>query len=349
MKAKPIEVEEPTYEILGPIQRFNQKNIMFSRMMWDPSVTWLRELYSKRQSERIPKGKPGYTIEDYALRDASWYLSNILGTHEGYKQGNGGLYSWERLEIPGEQLDLTALRVGKVKVTDPVVMSDKLKRAAKFFGADLVGICKLNKLWVYSHSYDRETGKETPIKIPDECEYAIAMAIEMDYGVVMGASLVKSSAATGLGYSKMAFVACMLAQYIRNLGYRAIPCGNDTALSIPIAVDAGLGELGRHGLLITPEFGPRIRLLKAFTDLPLKPDKPIDYGIQSFCEKCQLCAVHCPAQAISKEEKTTEARNISNNHGVLKWPLDAEKCFRYWCEQGVECSICIKVCPFNKL
>lgn len=349
MKVKPAKVEKPTYEIPGPIQRFNQKNIMFSRMMWDPSVTWLRKLYSKSQTERISKAEPGYTVEDYALRDASWYPSNILGTQEGFKQGNCGLYSWERLGIPEEQLDLTALHIGKVKVTDPVVMSKKIKRASKFFGADLVGICKLNKLWVYSHSYDRETDKETPTKIPDECEYAIAMAIEMDYDVFMDASLVKSSAATGLGYSKMAFIASLLAQFIRNLGYRAIPCGNDAALSIPIAIDAGLGELGRHGLLITPEFGPRVRLFKVFTDLPLKPDKPIDFGIQSFCEKCQLCAVHCPAQAISKGKKTTKARNISNNPGVLKWPLDAEKCFRYWCEQGVDGNICIKVCPFNKL
>jgi len=95
------------------------------------------------------------------------------------------------------------------------------------------------------------------------------MAIEMDYGK-FPTSDVGMSAATGLGYSKMAFVSSLLAQFVRNIGYQALPCGNDTALSIPLAVDAGLGELGRNGLLITPQFGPRVRLCKVFTDLPLR-------------------------------------------------------------------------------
>ena len=71
----------------------------------------------------------------------------------------------------------------------------------------------------------------------------------------------------------------ILAEFIRILGYKAIPMGNDTSLSIPLAIDAGLGELGRHGLLITPEYGPCVRLCKVFTDLPLEPDKPIQFGV----------------------------------------------------------------------
>ena len=158
---------------------------------------------------------------------------------------------------------------------------------------------------------------------------------------------INASAATGLGYSKLAFVCSLLAQFIRNLGYHAIPCGNDTALSIPLAIDAGLGELGRNGLLITPQFGPRVRLCKVLTDLPLKPNKPVDFGLQEFCEKCNECFEKCPAHAIS-EDKTADAITVSNNSGVSKWAVNGEKCFRFWCEAGIDCSICIKVCPFNK-
>ena len=71
-----------------------------------------------------------------------------------------------------------------------------------------------------------------------------------------------------------------IAQYIRNLGYQAIPSMNDTALAIPYALEAGLGEYGRHGLLITPEFGPRLRLGKIFTNLPLERDRPTSFGVE---------------------------------------------------------------------
>jgi len=120
----------------------------------------------------------------------------------------------------------------------------------------------------------------------------------------------------------------MGARFIRGLGYKAIPCGNDTALSIPLAIDAGLGELGRNGLLITPEFGPRVRLSKVFTDLSLVPDEPIEFGVVEFCEKCETCARYCPSQAIIYGERTTQPHNISNNMaGQLKWPVNVDRCF----------------------
>ena len=132
------------------------------------------------------------------------------------------------------------------------------------------------------------------------------------------------------------------------MGYKALSCGNDTALSIPIAIDAGLGQLGRNGLLITKEFGSRVKLVKIFTDLPLKYDKPKDFGVTEFCKTCFKCAKECEADAISKEkEPTFEVHNISNNKGVLRWAVNAEKCYNYWLENGSECSTCIVVCPYN--
>jgi epoxyqueuosine reductase QueG len=109
----------------------------------------------------------------------------------------------------------------------------------------------------------------------------------------------------------------------------------------PLGWDAGLGELGRIGTLITSKFGPRARLGLITTSLPLKPDEPKIFGIQEFCEKCQKCAVNCPAQAIPHDEKQEE-------NGVLKWVLNREKCYRYWRQAGTDCAICMYVCPFSK-
>ncbi len=172
------------------------------------------------------------------------------------------------------------------------------------------------------------------------------MAFEMDFEDIRRSPATTPS--VDLGYSRQSFAAVSVAEFIRHLGYHAIPMGNDTALSIPLAVNAGLGELGRNGLLITPQFGPRVRLSKVFTDLPLETDKPIDIGVQSFCEVCRKCAKHCPAQAISHGDRTANKLTRSTNPGVLKWPVNPEKCIKWWMKNGTWCANCIRVCCYNK-
>ncbi|MFW9944974.1 MAG: reductive dehalogenase, partial [Candidatus Sifarchaeia archaeon] len=157
---------------------------------------------------------------------------------------------------------------------------------------------------------------------------------------------------TAVGYSKMAFVEIELTAFIRRLGFRAIPCGNDIALSVPLAIDAGLGQYGRHGLLITKEYGPRVRIAKVLTDMPLLPDRP-DNGfcdaVIRFCETCEKCADHCPSKSIlSGVTQAWEGETRSNNPGVKKWYVNPETCYGFWMENGSDCSNCIRSCPYNK-
>ena len=241
----------------------------------------------------------------------------------------------------------------KWEVTDPAQMSRDIKRVAKFLGASFAGICEVDRRWiyskVYSHSYDKGESQHIPMEIPEEFKYAAVLAIEMPYWANRTSPDVSVSAATGNGYSMMPLVAGRLAHFIRTMGYKAIPCGNDTALSIPMAVDAGLGMLGRSGILITEKFGSRVRLAKVFTDMPLLPDKPIDIGQTAFCMICGKCAKYCPAQAISHGDPTTVPINFSNNGGILKWMVDAEKCHAFWVKNEYSaCGNCIRVCPWNK-
>ncbi len=121
-----------------------------------------------------------------------------------------------------------------------------------------------------------------------------------------------------------------------------------TSLAVPLAIKAGLGEYGRHGLLITKEFGPRVRLGKIYTDLPLASDRPIRFGVKEFCEVCRRCSDACPVNAIPAGEPTTKRHNQSNIRGVRKWSVDGEKCFSYWAAQNSDCAICVRVCPYNK-
>ena len=326
--------------IRGAVERFDQKYDMYKRARWQPE--W-RELARQNWAEASPEKKPGFTLRDRALANALWYVecSNAYGN----RVENMGLFSWESKAFDHYHPLPSSL---KEKVTDPAEMSRIIKKVAKFAGADLVGICKLDRRWVYSHSFNMLTRENKVLELPPEINYAIAFAVEMDYEMIKTSPTCIENATTGMGYSRMAFTAGIIAEFIRNFGYKAIPSGNDTALSVPIAIDAGLGELGRHGVVITYEFGPRVRLAKVMTDLPLQPDTPIEFGVTQFCEKCKKCAQNCPAQAIQHGDRTDKPLNVSTNAGVLKWPVDAEKCLSFWGRNGSPCANCIRVCPFNK-
>lgn len=322
-----------------PTYRFNQKNEMFKRSVWDEKMKpYGQRLYREARYEE----QAGFRQLDQAFRFASWNLEASAGF--GNVRGNSGLYSWEGVAPRFKHW----VEIGGQVKESPEQMSRIVKKVARFYGADLVGICKVHPNWVYSHEYNRLTKEHYPIQIPEGCQSAIVMAIEMDYAAIRTSPSAVEAAATGLGYSQMAFVANLMAIFIRHLGYRAFPCGNDTALSIPLAMAAGLGEAGRHGILITRKFGPRVRLCKVFTDLPLHHDSYQPFGVTEFCQVCKKCAIHCPSQAISYGDMTTEGHNISNHSGTLKWYSDYEKCFQFWAKNRTDCANCIRVCPFNK-
>jgi len=144
-------------------------------------------------------------------------------------------------------------------------------------------------------------------------------------------------------YARGAFIATQLAGFIANLGYSATAnhlLHYDSPL-VPLAVDAGLGELGRLGYLMTKEFGPRIRLGAVTTNLPLIPDKPVDIGVEDFCKICKKCAVCCPSDSIPA------AKNQTVVNGLLRWKLNAETCYEYWGKVGTDCNVCMRVCPWG--
>ena len=124
---------------------------------------------------------------------------------------------------------------------------------------------------------------------------------------------------------------------------------NDTAQSIPFAVDAGLGELSRLNKLVTPEFGAAVRLCKVFTDMPMEYDKPIDFGLVEFCKGCRKCAEACPSRALSfDDEPSFKTRGPWNNPGHKAWFEDSYKCYQYWQKSGSACGVCLASCPYTK-
>jgi epoxyqueuosine reductase len=342
MSIKQVEVGAERYVACTPGQ-FDQKNEMFKRPVWDPALKSLFQKFYMNECE--PRDTPGYQHHEMACANASWYLDS-LATRNLYKE-HAGLYAWDW----DGKFNFPRMRSGlKASMDDPAAVTHAVKKTAGLFGACLTGICKLDRRWLYSSGYfvTREGGKPVEIDIPDNMTHVIVVAVPMDYESMRTSPTAPASAATGAGYSRMAFTAGLLGQYIRGLGYTALACGNDTGCSIPMAIDAGLGELARNGLLITPQYGPRVRLAKIITDLPLIVDTPIEFGVWEFCKVCKKCAAECPSKAIPESDTTTDTHNISNRTGLNRWPVNAEKCLSFWAANKTDCSNCIRSCPFNK-
>jgi reductive dehalogenase len=312
--------------------------------LWDKNFL---DLGKKFYFDRVKaKNKPGYELKDQAAVNAGWYLDDLC--HHYRKKGGGQhLYEWD---WDGNFSFPRAISGQKIKDTNPQKITRDIKKAAILFGASLVGVSKLDRRWLYSSSYfiASKGGVVADNTIPENFKYCIVIGVEMDYESIMRSPAHPASMTTGLGYSKMAFITGLLAKFIRGLGFNAIPSGNDTGLSIPMAIDAGLGEIARNGLLVTPQLGPRVRLAKVYTDLPLFPDQPIEFGVKDFCMICGKCAKKCPSQSIESGPPSSKTHNISNREGVNTWHINAEKCLAFWVENGTDCSNCVRVCPFNK-
>ena len=225
---------------------------------------------------------------------------------------------------------------------DPALLSRHIKEAAYFLRADAVGICKLPLYAVYTHTF----ADNQPVELNHK--YAIGILIDQDWRTseaTTGHDWI-SNAMSFMSYSASGFIACILADYIRRLGFpaRAHHARNYQVVAPPILLWAGLGEMCRIGdCVLHPFLGPRFKAAVVTTDLPLLPDKPIDFGLQDLCSKCKKCARECPSGALSFGDKVMY-------NGYEHWPTDIEKCtsMRVGNQKGSGCGTCIKVCPANK-
>lgn len=308
-----------------------------------------RELYSNAL-ERMREGAPGHSMADWALWQAAWVSSSTKALFDWNGTGMmaGGFFP------PRAEYIQT---VGKWQGTadEAAIM---VKKAARILGAADAGIAPLRQLWFYSVDMmnrpvefvdiEQPVATHEVLQIPNSMKYLIVMAVPMNFELARVGSGAAGGAAVGQGYSRMAEVASKVADFIRNLGYQAIPMGNDTGLSVPMAVEAGLGEQVRTSFIAHPVLGTNLRLCKVLTDLPLTTDKPITFGAHEFCLSCKKCAENCPVQAITFEDDYNEPACATSSTGSKRWYVNAEKCGQWWKDGAMPCNRCVVACPFNK-
>jgi ferredoxin len=225
---------------------------------------------------------------------------------------------------------------------DPAANARAVKALSYYLGSDLTGICEIPRYAWFSHGNKGEP-------IAPYHRYAVVMLIDQGYDTMEGASGDDwiSGAQSMRAYLRGAEIAGVMAEVLRSSGFpaRAQTNADSDVLHIPLVLWAGLGELSRIGeLVLNPFVGPRFKSVVLTTDMPLETDRPIDFGLQTFCNNCLKCARECPCDAIPFGDKV-----MFNGYEI--WKPDVERCTRYRLTnaKGSACGRCMKMCPLNKV
>ena len=319
---KSLEEAEPTHKV-------DEREIIFARAKLVPGSlkyeSYYRDHPEHQTQDDASRNKPGLFSPQARFTDplhsaaagASFYLTEAL--HDAVD----GPVSKERMDI------------------SPEILTQTVKYLANFYGAMDCGITILKPAHIYSHIGRGSGTYGAPVKLNHQ--YGIAFTVEMDFQMTGSAPYPPLTMESGRQYVEFARVAVQLAAVIRSLGYaaRAHIDGNYRVIAPLVGRDAGLGEIGRMGVLMTPLQGPRVRVGVVTTNLPLIPDEyQADHSTLDFCRICKKCAENCPSQSIPHQD-----RKVDN--GVLRWKINPESCYHYWTIVGTDCGKCMAVCPYS--
>ena len=343
-------INQPPKLIGSKVERYNERTGTvrgpgMAGYVGADEVDRLSAAAKENELQRMLDNVDGYTLKDQALKSAHvGYGRNFIGPQKAKTPEERGVPKW---------------------TGSPEEASKIIRAAMRHFGAATVGFVKMdedNKKLTYGVDpdgkelifTDDEIASETEEAryIPNKCNNVIVFTVQMSSETMRRCPTPLASQTTTLTYRRSETIQASLQEFLRGLGYQCLSSSSTNALGIAPAwgVLAGLGELSRFNRLITPEFGPLVRVFIAYTDLEVAYDKPIDAGIMEFCKRCKKCAEACPSEALSfDDEPTWEVKGGWNNPGHKAFFDDAVKCMTYWREgAGTNCGICFAVCPFSK-
>lgn len=312
-----------------PEKKYDERDIMFSRVELKEGTKRFTNYYNKspenRAKDDLFRKEPGLLSPDSAFYNPLLF--------------NAAKATFSVVDLLQPLVENNAFE-NKVPNIQSKQISGFLKKWTIKLGAVDVGFTEIKPHHTYSHVGRGENyGKEVTL----DHKYAIAFTVEMNYESMSYTPKGPIIMESAQQYLNAGTIAVQVAQFIRNLGFeaRAHIDANYRLICPVVAQDAGLGTIGRMGLLMTPKLGTRVRVGVITTSLELEVNKkPIDYTVIQFCKICKKCAVNCPSQAISF--------NRGDKDGVQDpWKISHEKCFAYWCKVGTDCGRCITVCPYS--
>jgi len=321
-----------------PVKRIHEADLVLSRMKLIPGSE-AYDAYYKLHPEFLDADERSRKAPGFLDRQSRYF-------HTGtYAAASANFNVIEYLGGLTHGLNPTQAGSPESQLENPVeVNPDKttrfITRWLKRTGAHDVGFTRLQEYHLYSHK-GRGPRSGSPIK--KKHEHAIALTVEMDHRMMQSAPEGTTAMESSEQYLQSGVLALKLAAWIRELGYEATAHidGNYEVICPLVAVDAGLGTIGRMGLLMTPSLGPRVRISVVTTNLPISyGDAFPDRTTLHFCHLCKKCARVCPSSAIPDGPR-------ANIDGVERWQIDSERCHHFWTTSGTDCGRCITACPYS--
>lgn len=283
-----------------------------------------------RQASKIfhrePMGPPDRAPMDWARLDL---VFNLIRGHNSFLHGLLGMRHvlanrWQLRRANGP----VASR--RVPADDPPALAERVRRFVhERYPEALVKFTRITDDAVFE-------GESVPYP------HAVCIGFPMNREVMVEAPTPRSSVEVMRVYRKVSRIAVETSEFIRALGWPAKAYGETKSteiLHIPLAIRAGLGELGKHGSMICREYGSNFRLATVATELPVAEDAPVDIGVDDLCTVCRRCQVDCPPGAILERKQLVR--------GVHKWYVDFDRCIPFFVENS-GCAICLEVCPWSE-
>lgn len=350
------------YEHTVPVRCVDERDTMFARNEIKPGSDRYNEYYSMRPENLEPdlrfRARPGllsdrathYNRYAFAAARASFEaVEAFFQLRENIPLQSDALPPPSKGELIGEaniplQSDARGGQVlqsgNKNENSDDLTVF--VKEWGKKMGAHSVGIAEMRDYHYYTVGGRRE---RYGVEVINRHRYGIAITVEMDNELTATAPQGGIVMESAYQYLRSGMIATQLAITLRNLGYSAkthIDANYDVICPL-VAKDAGLGEIGRMGLLMTPKLGPRVRIAVVTTDAPLLADTSThDDTLLDFCTHCMKCAAVCPSSSIPGGDR-------EEHPGGLRWRVDQAGCFTYWCQAGTDCGRCMAVCPYSHI
>jgi reductive dehalogenase len=318
-----------------PVKRIHEADVVLSRRLLIPGSETYTSYYNLH---------PEFLEADERSRKAPGLLEH---DSRYYQEGTfaAANANFKLIEYLGELIHGKVPPVSKPILRDPLKINpDKTSRYISRWlsgtGAHSVGFTSLEEYHLYSH---KGRGPNTGSPIDKTYEHAVAITVEMDHRMMQSAPQGSTVMESSEQYLRSGVLALKLAAWIRELGYEATAHidGNYEVICPLVAADAGLGSIGRMGLLMTPRLGPRVRISVVTTNLPLSyTQMKSDRTALHFCHFCRKCAEACPSSAIPAGPRTLI-------DGTRRWQIDSERCYYFWTTSGTDCGRCITVCPYS--
>lgn len=316
------------------MKKYDERETLFSRINLKKGTKEYKEFYKKNKNlKQFDDKQRGVSFRDSLRKDQNFkdlFFPLITNNKEYVKTV---FDMTERKEVNPNRINIDGS------------FSSNLKEIAKYYGATDAGIVKLTDYSYYSHQGGLSEAVNIDnynTKILPKYKTAIVYTIAMDKEKINRAPHFEELLTTEETYLRVATVGSRLAVYLKELGYNAMFNNSEFyyAPLVPLAYDAGLGEIGMCNHIVTKKNGNSVRLGAVFTTLEVDYDKPIDFGLVEFCKKCALCLSNCPSGAITHLPRMVNGRRF--------YKFDENKCFDMWTKMGTDCGTCISTCPFTQ-